>query len=178
MIAMGGTDKLDREIAAIGDLSRNDLAVRWTKIYGCPPPIGVRRELLAYAAAWHLQAKQLGGHSAKTRKAVREAVARVSKGKVHPGDASASTARQVSSQVGTGTDNLASLPSSGGRQPPSSRAVPRTGARLIREWNGKTNVVDVVEDGFRFEGQSYQSLSAIAQKITKAHWSGPRFFGL
>ena len=51
-------------------------------------------------------------------------------------------------------------------------------ARLMRDWNGRTNVVDVVEDGFIFGGETYRSLSAIARKITGAHWSGPRFFGL
>ncbi|MDQ2088984.1 DUF2924 domain-containing protein [Marimonas arenosa] len=54
----------------------------------------------------------------------------------------------------------------------------RPGGRLIREWNGKTHVVDVTEDGFLWNGQCHRSLSAIARKITGARWSGPRFFGL
>jgi hypothetical protein len=36
----------------------------------------------------------------------------------------------------------------------------------------------VTEDGFEYGGTSYQSLTKIAKKITGAHWSGPRFFGL
>ena len=31
---------------------------------------------------------------------------------------------------------------------------------------------------FEYEGQPYRSLSVIAKRITGAHWSGPRFFGL
>lgn len=54
----------------------------------------------------------------------------------------------------------------------------KTGGRLLREWNGTTHVVDVVEGGFIWNGQRYRSLSAIARAITGAHWSGPRFFGL
>lgn len=54
----------------------------------------------------------------------------------------------------------------------------KTGARLVREWNGVLHVVDVVEDGFRYLDRSYRSLSAIATAITGAKWSGPRFFGL
>ena len=54
----------------------------------------------------------------------------------------------------------------------------RAGARLIREWNGRTHTVTVEEDGFTYAGRSYQSLSAIARDITGARWSGPRFFGL
>ncbi|MXU66593.1 DUF2924 domain-containing protein [Oceanomicrobium pacificus] len=52
------------------------------------------------------------------------------------------------------------------------------GGRLLREWNGVTHVVDVTEDGYRWNGQTWRSLSAIARAITGAHWSGPRFFGL
>lgn len=54
----------------------------------------------------------------------------------------------------------------------------KPGARLIREWNGSTHVVDVVDDGFIWNGERHSSLSAIARSITGARWSGPRFFGL
>jgi Protein of unknown function (DUF2924) len=52
------------------------------------------------------------------------------------------------------------------------------GARLLREWNGTTHVVDVFPDGFHWNGSRHRSLSAIARAITGARWSGPRFFGL
>ena len=54
----------------------------------------------------------------------------------------------------------------------------KPGARLVREWRGRTHNVTVTEDGFEYGGTSYQSLTKIAKKITGAHWSGPRFFGL
>jgi hypothetical protein len=54
----------------------------------------------------------------------------------------------------------------------------RAGARLVREWRGRTHTVTVVEDGFEYAGKSYPSLTKIAHTITGAHWSGPRFFGL
>lgn len=52
------------------------------------------------------------------------------------------------------------------------------GGRLIREWNGETHTVEVLEKGFAWRGQTYRSLSAIAEAITGVRWSGPRFFGL
>ncbi len=52
------------------------------------------------------------------------------------------------------------------------------GARLLREWNGTTHVIDVLPEGFLWNGAPHRSLSAIARAITGAHWSGPRFFGL
>jgi len=54
----------------------------------------------------------------------------------------------------------------------------RPGGRLIREWNGVTYAVDVIEGGFLWDGQRHSSLSAIARAITGTRWSGPRFFGL
>ena len=51
------------------------------------------------------------------------------------------------------------------------------GMRLVRDWNGRRYCVDVGDKGFIFDGKTYSSLSAIARKITGAHWSGPRFFG-
>lgn len=54
----------------------------------------------------------------------------------------------------------------------------RPGARLIREWNGETHEVLVVEDGFQWRGETWRSLSVIAREMTGTQWSGPRFFGL
>ena len=56
--------------------------------------------------------------------------------------------------------------------------VLKTGATLVRQWRGHTHTVLVREDGFEYEGQRYRSLTVIAEQITGAHWSGPRFFGL
>jgi hypothetical protein len=60
----------------------------------------------------------------------------------------------------------------------TSSSALKPGGRLIREWNGVTHVVDVIDGGFLWKGQRYASLSPIARAITGARWSGPRFFGL
>ena len=54
----------------------------------------------------------------------------------------------------------------------------RPGAKLVREWQGRTWTVEVIDCGFLMGGEQYSSLSAIARKITGSRWSGPRFFGL
>jgi hypothetical protein len=56
--------------------------------------------------------------------------------------------------------------------------VPKTGTTLVRQWRGHAHTVLVREDGFDYEGRHYRSLTVIAERITGAHWSGPRFFGL
>ena len=64
----------------------------------------------------------------------------------------------------------------GGRPP--GGAGPACGGRLLREWNGVTHIVEVEEGGYRWNGETYRSLSAVARAITGTRWSGPRFFGL
>ena len=56
--------------------------------------------------------------------------------------------------------------------------VLKTGTTLVRQWRGHAHTVVVREDGFEYEGECYRSLTVTAERITGAHWSGPRFFGL
>ena len=73
---------------------------------------------------------------------------------------------------------LAKAFSETGRIAPENGTKVRPGTRLVREWRGRTHVVTATESGFDYDGEAYGSLTAIAQRITGAHWSGPRFFGL
>lgn len=71
----------------------------------------------------------------------------------------------------------------GGTSDVTAPTLPRRGpilpgTRFVREWNGKTIAVQAAEKGFEWDGDTYRSLSEIARKVTGAHWSGPRFFGL
>lgn len=75
--------------------------------------------------------------------------------------------KQIAISLENGNDNL-----KGGQRPI------KPGTRLIREWQGKTHTVSVLETGFEFQGSRYRSLSEIARLITGARWSGPLFFGL
>jgi hypothetical protein len=59
----------------------------------------------------------------------------------------------------------------------ASGLVLEAGTTLVRQWRGHTHTILVHNDGFEHEGQRYRSLTAIAERITEAHWSGPRFFG-
>jgi hypothetical protein len=73
---------------------------------------------------------------------------------------------------------LRTLHNASGLQTAKRITTLNTGAVLVREWNGRTYQVSVLEEGFRMDGKDYTSLTAIARKITGAKWSGPRFFGL
>ena len=150
--------QLEREVAGTGDLPRQDLVAAWTAAHGCPPPKGVKRPLLELSAAWHLQAKRLGGLSTTSKKMLRQQAS--------------GNGKAVASRISAGRDPTAI---GGELRPPAALTC---GARLMREWNGRMHVVDVTDGGFVFDGKTYRSLSAIARRITGVNWSGPRFFGL
>jgi hypothetical protein len=54
----------------------------------------------------------------------------------------------------------------------------KPGTLLVREWEGTLQRVMVLEQGFAWNGQTYESLSKVARAITGTNWNGPRFFGL
>jgi hypothetical protein len=148
---MAGTrETIEDKVAALGDLPRDELAALWRKNFSCPPPKGVHRELLIRAAAYHLQQKHLGGLSGEAKRLLKAAMREVRKD------------REPDAKIVA---------------PIERRHIP-PGARLIRDWNGNSHVVDVVDDGFIYAGSRYRSLSKIAREITGTNWSGPRFFGL
>lgn len=85
---------------------------------------------------------------------------------------------QARAQGGLPKGFIAKLDRASNGKPVTKTPTLKPGGRILREWNGVTHVVDVLEDGFRWNGQRHSSLSAIARAITGARWSGPRFFGV
>ena len=61
---------------------------------------------------------------------------------------------------------------------PQRKAELGSGSTLVREWNGETYQVQVIDSGYLFENRIWRSLSEIARAITGARWNGPKFFGL
>ena len=59
---------------------------------------------------------------------------------------------------------------------PVTRAT--TGTVLIRDWQGKSHHVTVLDRGVLYRKKNYRSLSQVARVITGCKWSGPLFFGL
>jgi hypothetical protein len=55
---------------------------------------------------------------------------------------------------------------------------PMVGTKIVKEYKGKIHEVLVVEDGFAYGGTIFNSLSAVAQKITGTKWNGIKFFNV
>jgi Protein of unknown function (DUF2924) len=111
-------------------------------------PPRISRDLLMRAVAYRLQELEFGGLPKWARQSLADAT----------------------------TNSEPSDRNEGISKPAEPRLRP--GARLVREWRGRTHTVMALKDGFEFEGRLYRSLTQTAREITGAHWSGPRFFGL
>ena len=141
---------LEDEIAHLRDLDLKGLRARWKGIFRRQPPLHLPRHLLLAVLAYRLQADQLG-------------------------DIAPDTVRLLKQIATTGTTiDAARLTSEFDRR----RTELKPGTILMREWNGRPHRVTVVDEGFVWNGKTYDSLSKIAAAITGTKWNGPRFFGL
>jgi hypothetical protein len=124
------------------------------------------REHLFRRIAWRLQALAEGDLSERARERARE-IAR---------DADLRTVAPPDFFTVSG-ESVRTTPGNRNRRQQDSR-LPLPGALLTRKWKGRVLLVEVLKDGFRYEGQHYSSLSAIAVAITGTRWNGLAFFGL
>ncbi len=141
---------LDDEIAHLRGLDLKGLRVRWQSTFKRQAPAHLPRHLLFGILAYRIQADQLG-------------------------DLDAATARLLE-QIGSGGTkiDIARMASDFDRE----QTELRTGTLLTREWNGTSERVMVLNDGFAWNGKTWDSLSGVAFAITGTRWNGPRFFGL
>ena len=75
-------------------------------------------------------------------------------------------------------ERLASDARSGRPLKLSPCAPASAGTVLMRDWQGITHEVKVLDRGVLYKRKRYRSLSEVARLITGARWSGPLFFGL
>ena len=61
-------------------------------------------------------------------------------------------------------------------KPARDERLPAPGTVLVREFQGTSHEVTVLERGFLYQGKNYRSLSRIARAITGTAWNGYRFF--
>jgi hypothetical protein len=139
---------LKPEINDLNRLSRAELRALWAQELGDKPPACLGRDVLALAVAYARQERLYGGLT-----------------------------RPVANELDRLLDRVLHDSAAKGPQAPTT-PLPRTGTILVREWQGTTHHVTIVNDGFLWNGQTHRSLSSIARAITGTKWNGPRFFGM
>lgn len=152
-------EQVEREIAALDTLETKALQARWQELYEREPPSRIRAGSLRLGIAYRLQQKASGGLKPQAVRLLRKLAAEL---------------RSERASKHSGSE---------AKDPPPPHWVAQSpllspGTQLMREWNGSTEVVDVVADGFTWRGNTYRTLSAVAVAITGTKWSGPKFFGL
>ena len=146
---------LAKRLTELETMNTVALQIEWRRLFRSEPP-SLSRDLLKRAIGYRYQELEFGGLSKAAARKLRSAA-----------DAIAAKAQRA----GSASDKPE-------RRAASDRPTLLPGARLVREWHGRTHVVTVTETGFEFSGRSYRSLTEIAHDITGTHWSGPRFFGI
>jgi hypothetical protein len=142
--------ELEDEIAHLRSLDLKGLRARWKGTFRHEAPPHVPRHLLFGVLAYRIQADRLGGLAPAVRKVLDQSVG--------------SEPRAVV------VDRLSKFD--------VQRTAVTPGTILMRQWNGQTQRVMVMAEGFGWNGTVYDSLSKVAFAITGTRWNGPRFFGL
>lgn len=52
------------------------------------------------------------------------------------------------------------------------------GSKITRSYKGVVHTVEVISNGYLYNGKQYKSLSGIAKDITGKSWNGKVFFGV
>ena len=157
-------DDIPATVKALGRLTVPELKQRYAEVFGEPTRTN-HKQYLIKRIVWRMQALREGGLSERARRRALElandAEIRLSAPRV--ADAAANgTVRTVAASCDAGRPDT----------------FPKPGAVIRREYKGRAIVVRVLPRGFEYEGEVYRSLTAIAQKITGAHWNGVSFFRL
>jgi len=125
------------------------------------------REFLWKRIAWRLQVLAEGDISERARQRAKE-LAREEDLRIRAPQGAFAPAPAADQQ------RTVVLPFTPTRDP----RLPAPGTLLGRIYKGKRLEVEVLEEGFRFNGRNYPTLTAIAKEITGTHWNGYEFFGL
>jgi hypothetical protein len=153
------TVNVAREAAALQRLTLSQLRQRYAEVYHETTNAG-NRVWLVKRILWRLQALAEGDLSERARQRAQEL---------------ASDADLRLNPPATLTLPIPAIPSPSPR-PQADNRLPPPGTLLVRPYKGRTLQVQVLSDGFAFEGHVYPSLSAVAKAATGSHCNGYLFF--
>lgn len=145
------------QLHALQGLSTAQLREKYRELFG-EDTASHNRDFLFKRIAWRLQEQAYGGLSQRTKTRLAELV-----------DESLIRVRPPQ-DFRPGVD--------AGPVSDSMPAMPTTGKILSRKYKGQRIEVEVLDNGFLYDGTVYTSLSAIAKVVTGTHCSGRAFFGL
>ena len=155
-------ESIAQEIAVLQRMSVAELRDCFAETFGERPRSGHRTWLLR-RIAWRKQALAFGDLSERARARAQELAK----------DADLRLTPPRTDKNATATDTQRPMPCA-----IADDRLPMVGTLLTRPYKGRMLVVEVLADGFQYDGNRFASLSAVAKAATGAHWNGFYFFGL
>ena len=156
------TLELTQQIRALRQMSVGELRARYAEVFG-EKNRSRNKDYLVRRIAWRIQANASGGISERARLRAQELANEADLRVCH-------TERKTPAQR-TVTEAWKAPYS-----PPRDPRLPPPGTVLTREFKGRVISVLVEHDSFRWNGQPFKSLSAIAREVTGKSWNGHVFF--
>ena len=146
------------EVAALRRLTTAQLRRRFAEVFGEATAVN-NKPWLIKRIAWRLQALAEGDLSERARRRAAE------------------LANDADLRLNPPRDKPVPVPlEPAGVPAPSHRRLPPPGTVLVRPYKGEHIQVQVLADGFAFNGAVYASLSAVARAVTGTHCNGFHFF--
>ena len=146
-------ETLDASVARLSGLNTDQLRLQWRNHLGGVASAHLPRWLLLRVLAYRIQAAAFGDLDRAILRRLHE----------HRDEAFESRDARPFATRGPTTREGVGL---------------KSGALLVREWNGRLERVMILDDGCAWNGCVYRSLSQVAKAITGTNWNGHRFFGL
>ena len=154
---------VDAAVRTLNRMTVTQLRDRYAEVFG-EAARSFNKQHLVKRVAWRLQAIHEGDLSERARRRARE-LANDADLRIRP-----PAAPVEASDIGTTVTSPFRVE--------ADDRLPMAGTLLKRQYKGRTVQVRVLPRGFEFDGEVFRSLSAVARKITGAHWNGFHFFGL
>ncbi len=147
---------IQREVSSLEKMTAGELRERYAEVFGETTRSRHKRWLIR-RIIWRMQANAEGDLSERARQRAAELAVDAEVRTTPPKDFTASR-----------------VPKAGSHDP----RLPAPGTSIVRQYKGREIEVRVLKSGFEWEGDRYQSLSAVAKAVTGSHCNGFRFFNL
>lgn len=150
------------EIAVLKRMTVSELRGRYADVFG-EQSRSFNRTHLVRRIAWRLQARIEGDISTRARARALE-IADDADLRTNPPAVKKQSASGISAEETVEFDH--------------DTRLPMPGTLITRTYKGSLYKVRVLPDGFEYKGETYRSLTGIAEEITGSHWNGYNFFKL
>ena len=157
------TIHIEQDRARLEGLGIGDLRLRYEEVFG-EVSTSRHRHYLIKRILWGIQANAYGGLSTAALERAKDLANTAELRLTAPANPPKGNGQFITRVAPAGIKK--------------SKSDPVPGTQLERMYKGQKIVVTIMENGVRWNGALYRSLSAVAKVVTGSHWNGKAFFGI